>query len=119
MMGLLVTGFTGLARAAGPPALPGSARPLLPPGIQLQAQALDVGFERPLLALQLAPAALELLAAGQGRFAQADLLELAGRAGQHPLRADVHLDQLDAAVGEQELPYLVRVRHAARFEDVE
>ena len=69
--------------------------------------------------LEVDPALLEVLQPGGAVGALLGLLGLAGRAGEHALRPDVDVGQLDALVGEQELADLVGVGHAAGLEDVE
>ena len=44
------------------------------------------------------------------------LLRQPGGSGEHPGRPDVHVDQLDAVVGKHELPHLIGVRGAPRFQ---
>ena len=41
-----------------------------------------------------------------------------GRTGEHDASADIHRKQTNAAFGHNKFPYLIGVRHTARFEDV-
>ena len=58
-------------------------------------------------ALEVDPALLEVLQPRGAVGALLGLLRLAGGAGEHALRADVDIGQLDALIGEQELADLV------------
>ena len=43
----------------------------------------------------------------------------ARRAGEHAVRAEIHVHEVDALVAHHEFAHLVRVRHAARFQHVD
>jgi hypothetical protein len=88
-------------------------------GLELRIQGIDLRPDRgaaldhpplPLLSLVLALARFGLIADHPG---------LAGRPDQDPVRAEVDVNQLDPLVRQAELADLVRVGHAARFQDVE
>src|SRR5262245_5056974 len=86
-------------------------------GLELGPLGGNLGFQGLALALQLALAALDLLPAAQGLGLLARLLGQPHRPGEYPLRSDVHVLQLDAVVGQEELTDLVGMGHAARLED--
>ena len=72
----------------------------------------EVGLVLGDTAAQFAPPVLQIVGLPQLRFAFGGLLRQAGRAGQHPRRADVHINQLGPMVGEHELPHLIRMGRA-------
>ena len=69
--------------------------------------------------LEVDPALLEVLQPCRAVGALLRLLGLARGAGEHALRPDVDVGQLDALVGEEELADLVGVRHPAGLEHVQ
>src|SRR3954471_15362174 len=103
---------------AAPPLLGEQALELLLFHLELGAERRDARLQRLAFEVQLAPPALDLLLPQQVVAAFARLLVPPGRAGEHPFRTEIDVDQLDAVIGEQELADLVRVAHAARIQDV-
>ena len=85
---------------------------------KLGAQSGDLRFQHRALAFQFELPALHFLLAQRLHGFLLRLLHQPRRAGQHAARTDVHIPQFHAVIGQQELADLVRVRHAARFQDV-
>ncbi len=88
-------------------------------GIVVGAKGADLLFNRRAFAFQFALTPGGVLLAGLRLGFFAGGLRRAGRAGQHAAGTDVSIHKVNAAVRNQELADLVRVRHAARFEHVE
>ena len=87
--------------------------------LELAPQRRRLCLDRLASPLEVGPALLEVLLACRPVGALLGLLGLAGGAGEHALRPDVDVGQLDALVGEEELADLVGVRHPPGLEHVQ
>ena len=60
--------------------------------------------------------AVQIVGLAHRGVALGGLLRQASGAGQHPRRADIHVDQLNPVAGEHELPNLIRMGRAPRLQ---
>ena len=82
---------------------------LRPLGGELVLHRGELGLAFGDTAVQLPPPVVQIVGPPRLRVAFGGLLRQAGGAGQHPFRADIHVQQFDPVVGEHELPHLIRI----------